>query len=153
MLAPRHLHFAVVCRIIRYLQGSSRRGPFFPRGTPLWLVAYSDADWAGCPNTRQSVTGWCMFLSDSLISWKSKKQDHVSKSSAESEYRAMSAACSKILWLRGLLAKIVVFSPSLLLPMLTTLVPFRLLPISSFMSVPNTLRWIVILFGKYWTVV
>ena len=69
-------------------------------------MAYSDANWARCPDTRQSVTDWCMFLGDSLISWKSKKQDHVSKSSTESEYRAMSTTCSEILWLRGLLAKI-----------------------------------------------
>ena len=106
MQAPRHLHFTVVHRIIRYLWGSSRHGLFFPCGTPLRLAAYNDANWAGCPNTRQSVTGWCMFLGDSLISRKSKKQDRVSKSSTESEYRAMSAACSEVLWLRGLLAEI-----------------------------------------------
>lgn len=70
------------------------------------MSAYSDADWAGCPDTRRSVTGWCMFLGSSLISWKSKKQARVSKSSTESEYRAMSAACSEIIWLRGLLAEL-----------------------------------------------
>ncbi|XP_020538757.2 uncharacterized mitochondrial protein AtMg00810-like [Jatropha curcas] len=70
------------------------------------IIAYSDADWAGCPNTRRSITGSCMFLGNSLISWKSKKQDCVSKSSTESEYWAMSAACSEIVWLCGLLAKI-----------------------------------------------
>ncbi|KAF5454772.1 hypothetical protein F2P56_024412 [Juglans regia] len=107
MQAPRHLHLAVVCRIIRYLRGSPSRGLFFfPTGTSLRLVAYSDVDWAGCPNTRQSIKGWCMFLGDSLISRKSKKQDRVSKSSTESEYSAMSATCSKILWLRGLLAEL-----------------------------------------------
>ena len=106
MQAPRHLHFAVVRRIIRYLRGSSRRGLFFPRGIPLRLVAYSDEDWAGCPDTRRSVTGWCMFLGDSLISWNSKKQDRVSKSLTKFEYRAMSTACSEILWLRGLLVEI-----------------------------------------------
>nr|CAD1840601.1 unnamed protein product [Ananas comosus var. bracteatus] len=72
----------------------------------MHLVAFSDADWAGCPNTRCSVTGWCMFLGNSLVSWKSKKQDRVSKSSTESEYRAMSAACSEITWLRGLLIEL-----------------------------------------------
>ncbi|XP_042962568.1 uncharacterized protein LOC122296836 [Carya illinoinensis] len=59
---------------------------------------------AGCLDMRQSVMGWCIFLYDSLISWKSKKQDRVSKSSTE--YYAMYAACSEILWLRGLLVEI-----------------------------------------------
>ncbi|XP_073138675.1 methionine aminopeptidase 1B, chloroplastic-like isoform X2 [Henckelia pumila] len=65
----------------------------------------SDADWAECPDTRKSTTGWCIFLGDALISWKCKKQDCVSKSSTESEYRAMSATCSEILWLRCLLSE------------------------------------------------
>nr|KYP49869.1 hypothetical protein KK1_028369 [Cajanus cajan] len=68
MSFPRHLHFAVVCRIIRYLIGSPTRGLFFPRGSPLQLLAYSDADWAGCPDTRRSTTGWCMFLDGAVIS-------------------------------------------------------------------------------------
>jgi hypothetical protein len=106
MHTPRHLHLAAVRHIIRYLRGSSGRGLFFPTGSSLRLVAYSDADWAGCPDTRRSVTGWCMFLGDSLISWKSKKQARVSKSSTESEYRAMSTACSEIVWLRWLLAEL-----------------------------------------------
>jgi hypothetical protein len=96
MQTPRHLHLAAVRRIIRYLQGSSGRGLFFPTNSSLRFVVYTDADWAGCPNTRRSFMGWCMFLGDSLISWKSKKQARVSKSSIESEYRAMSAACSEI---------------------------------------------------------
>jgi hypothetical protein len=56
MKTPRHLHLAVVRRIIRYLQGSPGRGLFFSIGSPLRLVAYSDADWARCPDTRLSVT-------------------------------------------------------------------------------------------------
>jgi hypothetical protein len=106
MQTPRHLHLAAVRRIIRYLRGSFGSGLFFPTGSSLCLVAYSDADLAGCPDTRRSVTGWCMFLGDSLISWKSKKRARISKSSAESEYRAMSAACSEIVWLRGLPAEL-----------------------------------------------
>ncbi|XP_042962597.1 uncharacterized mitochondrial protein AtMg00810-like [Carya illinoinensis] len=103
---PRHLHLAAVHRIIRYVQGTSARGLFFPAGNSPRLVAYSDADWAGCADTHHSITGWCVFLGDALVSWKSKKQDRVSKSSTESEYRAMSLACSKIIWLRGLLAEL-----------------------------------------------
>jgi hypothetical protein len=106
MQTPRHLHLAVVRRIIRYLRGSPGRGLFFLAGSPLSLVAYSDVDWAGCLDTRWSVIGWCMFLGNSLISWKSKKQARVSKSSIESEYQAMFAACSEILWLHGLLAEL-----------------------------------------------
>ncbi|XP_019465371.1 PREDICTED: uncharacterized protein LOC109363566 [Lupinus angustifolius] len=52
MHTPRHLHLAVVRRIIRYLKGTSHRGLFFPAGSSLQLLGYSDADWAGCPDTR-----------------------------------------------------------------------------------------------------
>ena len=79
---------------------------FFPTGSSLQLVAYSDADWAGCPDTHQSTTGWCMFLGDALISWRCMKEDRVSKSSTEAKYRAMSTACSEIIWLRGLLEEL-----------------------------------------------
>lgn len=65
------------------------------------------ADWAGCPNTHQSTTGWCMYVGgDALISWKCKKQERTSKSSTEAEYGAMSTACSEILWLRRVLSEL-----------------------------------------------
>ena len=87
-------------------------GLFFPANNPTHLAAYNDANWVGYANTRRSVTYWCMFLIDALISWKSKKQDRValifrkskkqdkdSKSSMEFEYWAMSLALSEIIWL------------------------------------------------------
>ncbi|XP_049391406.1 uncharacterized mitochondrial protein AtMg00810-like [Solanum stenotomum] len=86
MQAPRHLHLVVVRRIIRYLLGTSTRGLFFLSGSPIRLNSFSDSDWAGCHDTRRLVSGWCMFLGESLISWKSKKQDRVSKSSTEVEF-------------------------------------------------------------------
>ncbi|CAL8092647.1 unnamed protein product [Prunus armeniaca] len=110
MQAPRRHHLFAVRRIIRYILGTPSRVLFFPTGSSLQLQAYSDVDWAGCPDTRRSTTSWCMFLGDAFISWKCKKQDHVSKSSTEAEYRAMSAACSKIIWLCGLLTELG-FSP------------------------------------------
>lgn len=97
---------AAVRRILRYVLGTASRGLFYPASTSLDLVAYSDADYAGCSDTRRSTTGWSMFLGPAFISWKSKKQDRVSKSSTESEYRAMSQACAEIHWLRGLLAEL-----------------------------------------------
>ena len=106
MHSPRHLHLAAVRRIIRYLIGSPTHGLLFPTKSALHLTAYGDADWAGCRNTRKSTIGWCVFLGDALISWKCKKQDCVSKSSIEAKYRTMSAACSEIRWLRGLLSEL-----------------------------------------------
>jgi Reverse transcriptase (RNA-dependent DNA polymerase) len=103
MQAPRHLHLVAVHRIIRYLKGKPDRGLFFPAANAPKLLAYADADWAGCPNTRKSTTGWCVFLGNALISWKCKKQDRISKSSTEAEYCAMSSASAEIVWLRGLL--------------------------------------------------
>jgi len=70
----------------------------------LELCAYSDADHGSDPTDRKSVTGFCIFLGDSLISWKSKKQSIVSQSSTEAEYRAMASTTKEIVWLRWLLA-------------------------------------------------
>ena len=103
MSAPQHLHLTAVKQIIQYLLRTSTRGPFFLEGTPTHLIAYTNANWACCPNTRQSMTGWCMYLGNSLTSWKCKKQERVSKSSTKAEYQAMSLACSEILWLCGFL--------------------------------------------------
>jgi hypothetical protein len=70
----------------------------------LELRAYSDADHGSDPTDHKSVTGFCIFLGDSFISWKSKKQSLISQSSTEAEYRAMSSTTKEIVWLRWLLA-------------------------------------------------
>jgi len=70
----------------------------------LELRAYSDADHDSDPTYCKSVTGFCIFLGDSFISWKSKKQSIVSQSSTEAEYRAMTSPTKEIVWLRWLLA-------------------------------------------------
>ena len=71
---------------------------FFPVDLDLQLKAFCDADWEGCPDTRKSLTGYCVFLGDALISWRSKKQDIVSKSSAEVEYRSMATTTCEVTW-------------------------------------------------------
>ena len=94
MQAPRHLHLVAVRRIIRYLLGTSTCGLFFPSGSPIRLNSFRDSDWMGYTDTCHS--SWYMFLGESLISWKSKKQERVSKSSIEGEYRTMSTAYTKV---------------------------------------------------------
>ncbi|KAK1601743.1 hypothetical protein QYE76_004998 [Lolium multiflorum] len=65
-----------------------------------------DADWAGCPDTRKSTSGFCVFLGTNLVSWSSKRQPTVSRSSAEAEYRAVANCVAESCWLRQLLQEL-----------------------------------------------
>uniref|UniRef100_A0A151UGU2 Copia protein n=1 Tax=Cajanus cajan TaxID=3821 RepID=A0A151UGU2_CAJCA len=104
MQAPRQEHWHATMRVVRYLKSFPSQGIILPKENDLNLVGYSDSDWASCPITRRSITGYLMKLGPILISWKTKKQATVSKSSTEAEYRAMSHAASEVVWLRSLLA-------------------------------------------------
>ena len=96
--APTDVHLQAVHKILRYLKGTIGLGLFYSTETNFDLRGYSDSDWNGCPDSRRSVTGYAMFVGDSLVSWKSKKQDTVSCSSAEAEYRAMCMATKEMIW-------------------------------------------------------
>ncbi|GMP85483.1 hypothetical protein CsSME_00038617 [Camellia sinensis var. sinensis] len=102
--APRSTHWAALVRVLRYLRGTIFQGLLLSSTSSLDLVAYADSDWAGDVTDRKSTSGFCMFLGDSLISWKSKKQLVVARSIAEAEYRAMAHATVEIVWLRCLLS-------------------------------------------------
>ena len=89
---PRETHLAALKRILRYVRGTLHMGLLIRPSTPADLVVYSDADWAGCPDTRRSTSGYAVFLGDNLVSWSSKRQNTISRSSAEAEYRAVANA-------------------------------------------------------------
>ncbi|XP_021802970.1 uncharacterized protein LOC110747070 [Prunus avium] len=99
MHQPRKPHWDAAIRILKYIEGTPGQGLLFPATNNLALKAFCDSDWGGCRVTRRSVIGYCVFLGNSLISWKSKKQANVSRSSAEAEYRAMANTCLELTWL------------------------------------------------------
>ncbi|GJX28486.1 putative RNA-directed DNA polymerase [Tanacetum coccineum] len=89
--------------VLRYLKNNPGMGIHIVKQPKISLEAFVDADWAKCIVTRKSVTGFCISLNGSLVSWKSKKQNTLSKSSAEAEYRAMASVTSKIVWILKIL--------------------------------------------------
>lgn len=92
---PREPHYMLIKHILCYLHETLNHGLHLGPTDVSTLVAYSDADWAGCPDTRWSTSGYAIFLGDNLVSWSSKCQPTVSRSSAEAEYHAVANAVAE----------------------------------------------------------
>ncbi|XP_021773581.1 uncharacterized protein LOC110737545 [Chenopodium quinoa] len=103
MQQPTSVHMQAAKRILRYLKLARNQGISLASNSAAVLTAYADSDWGGCPITRRSTTGYYILLGASPVSWKSKKQHVVAKSSAEAEYRAMALATCEVTWLTQLL--------------------------------------------------
>ncbi|GJS79440.1 ribonuclease H-like domain-containing protein [Tanacetum coccineum] len=103
---PREPHFAALKRIMRYVQGTLDLGLHLYASATTSLVGYTDADWAGCPSTRRSTSGYCVFLGDNLLSWSAKRQHTISRSSAEAEYRGVANVVAETAWIRNLLREL-----------------------------------------------
>ncbi|XP_021974345.1 secreted RxLR effector protein 161-like [Helianthus annuus] len=103
---PRQNHLNAAHRVLRYLKATVGQGILLPRSGGYNLTAYCDSDWLGCPFTRRSRTGYLLLLGGAPVSWNTKRQSVVSRSSAEAEYRSMASTVSEVLWMRWLLQEL-----------------------------------------------
>ena len=101
--SPSDSHWDVVIRVIRYIKSTSGQGVLYENRGHTQVVGYTNANWVGSPTDRRSTSRYCVFIGGNLISWKSKKQHVVVRSSAEAEYRAMALATCELILLRHLL--------------------------------------------------
>ena len=109
--SPRVPHLRAALHVLKYLKGTLTDGIWYSADADPTLSAYSDADWSSCQFSSRSLSAYAVFLGPNLISWKTKKQRSVSKSSAEAEYRSMSAAASELVWIHGLLEDLQITVP------------------------------------------
>ncbi|XP_019171058.1 PREDICTED: uncharacterized protein LOC109166620 [Ipomoea nil] len=106
MHAPTTDHWAMVKRVLRYIKGTLHYGLHLSASPTTFIHAYSDSDWAGCPVDRKSTSGYAVFLGSNLISWLSRKQRTVARSSTEGEYKALADVAAEVTWVVSLLREL-----------------------------------------------
>ncbi|XP_066350370.1 uncharacterized mitochondrial protein AtMg00810-like [Miscanthus floridulus] len=108
---PTTVHWSAVKRILRYVQGTLNLGLKVRPSQSMMVSAFSDVDWAGCPDDRRSTGGFAVFLGCNLVSWCAKKQPTIFKSSTEAEYKALANATAEVTWIQKLLDELGVQHP------------------------------------------
>ena len=103
MHSPKEVHLQAAYQVLQYLKGTPGKGILFKRNGSLILEAYMDADYAGSLIDRKSTSGYCTFLGRNLVTWRSKKQNVVARSTAEAEFRVMAQGVCELLWLKIIL--------------------------------------------------
>ena len=103
MHAPSEEHMEAVYRILRYLKSVPRKGLLFSKNGISNIEGYTNSDWAGDQTTRRSTFGYFTFVEGNLVTWKSKKQKVVARSSVEAEFRGMAHGVCELLWIRNIL--------------------------------------------------
>ncbi|KAL0312159.1 UNVERIFIED_CONTAM: Retrovirus-related Pol polyprotein from transposon RE1 [Sesamum radiatum] len=100
---PCEGHLSAALHVVRYLKGCPSQGFFLPTSNNFELSVFSDADWASFKHSRRSLTEFCVFLGSAFVSWKTKKQSTVSRSTTEAKYRSMAATVGELRWISYLL--------------------------------------------------
>lgn len=103
---PSEEHMEAVFRILRYLKSDPGKGLFFRKMTRRSIEVFTDADWAGSVTDRRSTSGYCSFVWGNLVTWRSKKQSVVARSSVEAEFRALAHGICEGIWLKRLLEEL-----------------------------------------------
>ena len=106
-------HWTAVKRIMRYLSQTVHMKLVYKKSGDCRLIGYCDSDWAGDKQDYKSTTGYTFMLSGAAVSWNSKKQPTVAKSTTEAEYMALSVAAAEAIWLKGLLLELMPSAPDL----------------------------------------
>jgi hypothetical protein len=110
--APRVSYWEAVTHIIQYLKRAHGLGILYRRNGHLKVEGFINVDWVGFLSDSRSTTGYCTFLGGNLVTWKSKKQTVVARSSTEAEYRAMTHTISELTWLQHFLQEIEFSAPT-----------------------------------------
>ncbi|KAJ0732045.1 putative RNA-directed DNA polymerase [Helianthus annuus] len=106
MHKPTTTHWEALKRLFRYLHGTLNHGIFFRRHSPLQLHAFTDADWAGDRPSYRSTTGYIVYLGQNPISWSSKRQSTLARSSTEAEFRVVASTTTEVQWLISLMVEL-----------------------------------------------